>query len=390
MIIRNLREDEYTKSAKVISCAYSFKWEEQDEKKIFVPEYCFGAFEDDNETLMSVLYSVSLGARYFGEYIPCEGAGMIATLPMYRNRGCVRALFNAAFERMKQNGEVFSYIFPFSYSYYRKFGYEHIGEKYLITFPMRALDSVKSFGKGFIMDSENSFEAVKDIYNRYTANVECAFDRTQTMWDKKLTLSPYSCDLHTYIWQNDSGESKAYATIRLENKLLNVLDMAYTDCEGLMGIVGFLKTFYGRALEVKFTNVTPASPLRYIIREYSDSNGELSSWAMARVTDVKKALELAKYLQESGHFAVKVTDFLPWNNGIFDVSYGGGECDVTVRQEGDYDLAADIPIMTRILLGCDSFTPLLLSYCGCEIKGDVSDIFRVFTKRECYLNDSAI
>ncbi len=390
MIIRNLKENEYKKSAKVISSAYSFKWTQDDEKKIFRPEYCFGAFDDDDETLMSLIYSVSLKARYFGRYIDCAGAGMIATLPMYRRRGCVRAVYNKVFENMHKNGEVFSYIYPFSYDYYRKFGYEQFAEKYILTFPMHALSCVKANTNAFLMDSKEAFKEVVRIYDAYTCSVESAFERTQPMWDKKLTLDPYSSNLHTYIWFDCDGVNKAYATIRLENELLSVTDMAYVDRQGLEGIIGFLSTFYPRALKVRFENVTADSPLKYIIKEYSQSEGILRSWAMARVTDVKKAFELARYPEKKGSFAVKVEDFLDWNNKIFNVEYENGTCTVTESENGDYDIRMGIPLLTRILLGSDNFTPHLLSFADCEIKGNIDDFLRAFPRRERYLNDSAI
>lgn len=391
MIIRNLKQDEYTKSHKVISSAYSFKWTEEDEKKIFVPEYCFGAFDDNDTTLMSVMYSVSLGASYFGKFIPCAGAGMVATLPMYRRQGCVRKMFDAVFERMRENGEIFSFIYPFSYDYYRKFGYEQISEKYLLSFPMSSLGCVVQNCGGVLLDNSADFEKLKKVYTEYALTVQAAFDRSEAMWEKKLTTDPYGGGLHTYLWYNEKGEEKGYVTLTLENGTLTVWDMAYIGNEGLRGILGFLRVFSGRADKVTFRNVSRDCPLRYIIKEYSASCGSLSSWFMARVTDVKAAFENAVYPEKKGHFSVKVNDTLEYNNKIFDVEYGSGKCNVTCRNDGNYDLETDIPLLTRILLGSDTFTPEIISYCdNAEVCGDVSDMIEVFGRKEIYLNDSAI
>lgn len=391
MIIRNLRQDEYTKSHKVISSAYTFKWNEEDEKKIFVPEYCFGAFEDDDETLMSLMYSVSLRASYFGKFVPCAGAGMVATLPMYRRKGCVRKMYEAVFEGMKENGEIFSYIYPFSYSYYRKFGYEQISEKYVLTFPMSAFGCVEANCGGILLDNEKDFEKLKNVYTKYALTVQAAFDRSGAMWEKKLTLDPYNGGMHTYLWYNSAGEEKGYLTMTLEDGALTVWDMAYLGNEGLRGILGFLRGFAGRADRVTFKNVSRDCPLRYVLKEYSCSSGSLSSWFMARVADVKGAFENAVYPKENGHFSVKVNDTLEHNNKIFDVEYGNGKCLVTCREDGRYDLETDIPLLTRILLGSDTFTPEVLSYCdNADVCGDISDMLRVFYRREIYLNDSAI
>lgn len=382
MIIRNLLPDEYTKSSKVISSAYSFKWTEQDEKKIFVPEYCYGAFCDDNSTLMSVLYSVSLKSSYYGKFVKSAGAGMVATLPMYRRQGCVKSIFDTVYEKMQKNGEIFSFIYPFSYSYYRKFGYEQIAEKYILTFPISAFDPLPSNTGGKLLDNRADFEVLKSVYTKYALSVQCAFDRTDAMWEKKLTLEPYNTNLHTYLWYNSQGEAKGYFTFILENRIMTVYDMAYTDCEGLCGIIGFIKGFAGRVDKVTFKNISRDCPLRYILKEYSASSGKLSSWFMARVTDVKSALENAQYPVQSGHFSIRINDFLAHNNKIFDVEYGDKKCLVTTRDSGKYDLMCDIPLATRIFLGSDTFTKNLLSYCpSAEVCGNIDSLLNVFSRK---------
>ena len=67
---------------------------------------------------------------------PCQlgGIGGVATLPQYRRRGGIRACFREALPDMYGSGYDFSYLYPFSTAYYRKFGYENCVQKYVFGF----------------------------------------------------------------------------------------------------------------------------------------------------------------------------------------------------------------------------------------------------------------
>ena len=85
----------------------------------------WGAFTDDGE-LMSSLSVTPFSIRFDGSVCPMAGIGAVQTLPPYRRRGGIAACFASALPELYADGYLFSYLFPFSTAFYRRFGYETV------------------------------------------------------------------------------------------------------------------------------------------------------------------------------------------------------------------------------------------------------------------------
>ncbi len=70
-------------------------------------------------------------------------AGGITTEPEYRRGGYVREILNRSFEMSKDHGAVVSMLHPFSFGYYRKFGYDCICDHLILEFPISKLEFVE-------------------------------------------------------------------------------------------------------------------------------------------------------------------------------------------------------------------------------------------------------
>jgi hypothetical protein len=111
---------------------------------------------------------------------------------------------------------------------------------------------------------------------------------------------------------------------------------------------------------------------------------------MARINDVKLFFESIPFPAEAGSFTVKTTEPTrsPWSGekttGIWRVTYQNGNAIVEKLPEDtkDYDFAADIPALTQLTFGYDSYgydyaqhTP------GTEWRTEAKDFFRAFPRR---------
>ena len=83
----------------------------------------WGAFSEDGE-LMSSLSVTPFSIRFDGSACSMAGVGAVQTLPPYRRRGGVAACFQKALPSLYADGFTFSYLYPFSTAFYRRFGYE--------------------------------------------------------------------------------------------------------------------------------------------------------------------------------------------------------------------------------------------------------------------------
>lgn len=80
--------------------------------------------EYDGDQLMGQLSIIPFHLNVYGEIVSASGVGFVAVYPEYRQRGVMKRVIPAALEQMHQNGQLVSFLEPFSQGYYRHFGWE--------------------------------------------------------------------------------------------------------------------------------------------------------------------------------------------------------------------------------------------------------------------------
>jgi predicted acetyltransferase len=104
-----------------------------------------GAF-DENGKLAACLSLLSFEAQFDGSTVGLGGIGGVASRPEVRNSGNVRGLMASVLNEMADNGDVFSFLYPFSNEYYRKFGYESCHRAAHITAPLEPFRALRQPG----------------------------------------------------------------------------------------------------------------------------------------------------------------------------------------------------------------------------------------------------
>ena len=79
---------------------------------------------DENGKMCSCLQLIPFDVSFDGGSVPMGGIGGVASLPEEREKSSIRSIFEYSIKEMYEKGYVFSYLYPFSPSFYRKFGYE--------------------------------------------------------------------------------------------------------------------------------------------------------------------------------------------------------------------------------------------------------------------------
>ncbi len=391
MIIRPLRPDENGKRAAVSSIAFSFSADIEETNKEPLTSEIIGSFLDDGETLTAMIYPNNYNSNYCGTFLPSVGIGGVASLPEYRRSGCVRAIFNEILRMAPERGWATSFLYPFSYAYYRQFGYERVLQKKTIKMPAAALCAVERNSNAALYTGGTMLCDILDIYNKFAS-------RHNIMFTRDASSSAYSTEPHkskrlTYVWY-DGAKPSSYATFTIDGNTMNVKELVFNDSTGLAGIIGFLRMFEGQVSEYFFSGLPEDSELDYMLKEYIDCEYTLHNTAMGRVVLVEKLLNTNTYPEDPGHFALRVDDFLDCNRGIYEVEYSGGMAQVkklagrTAYDTADYDVSMEIPSLTRVMLGCDDFNADKAVYmAGVNLCNSADDFFRAFPKRRRFLND---
>ena len=153
----------------------------------------FGLFE--NGRLCSAMISHEQRIFFEGSTMPVAGIGNVATYPEHRRKGYVRKLFNYLFPRMREQGQVFSMLFPFSYPYYRAFGYELGYSKNQYTLPLSQLKPNTTQGSLELVVPSGGhireLDEIKSVYRHFASPRNLALDRGDAGWKNLVSSEPH-------------------------------------------------------------------------------------------------------------------------------------------------------------------------------------------------------
>ncbi len=371
MIIRNLIDDEYKKSIVIDSVAFEFpidyeKLKEEKENK-YTPkevdgfkEVTIGAFSDDEKTLYTKINSKPYKINFDGKKVLMSGIGGVSTLPPYRRNGAVRACFINLFNSLKEKQIPFSYLYPFSCSYYRNFGYENISPINIWTIDFKAYKKFDVGGYTEFLMPDDSIEDNLDIYHKMFGKYNLSIIRTQKDFEHFEKRDTFNQKRYAYIYKNDDGVPKAYILLKkMEENGKNIMDccrnfgndndFAFADIEGLCGLLNFAQTFAANYDAIRFTLPNDIQ-IQSLISENNACSIDTKYMGMVRVIDVAQVLKLAKY-KGAGNVKLKITDkYCEWNNAVFNVSFDENNVNVDTSSE-EFDVSMDISTFSTLITG---------------------------------------
>ena len=221
------------------------------------------------------------------------GIGGVATLPPARSQGGIRAIFEEQLPDSYRKGYVLSMLFPFSHRFYRKFGYELVQRSHYYTIPLQSLAPFAQALQVTLVTEGAELQAIHDAFGKQCS---LSIHRKPNQWHF-VSKDPVKAVNFTY----KIGDV-AFLTIRAmdgEPDTLHVRDLGYSGKEGLRALLGFLYTM--RASYEKARLCLPDSvPLADMIPECYEVKDTRSAHGMARIVNVRRALELMPYPGRDG------------------------------------------------------------------------------------------
>ena len=142
MLVRPITKEERLQSAQLFAIAFESPFDPNDLTPFAENPCIWAAFDEESGEMMSTVYVTDYRVQFDGGRYKMGGIGGVASLPQYRRAGGIRACFQKALPILYREGYVFSYLYPFSTAYYRKFGYESCVQRYLAVLDLRQLGGV--------------------------------------------------------------------------------------------------------------------------------------------------------------------------------------------------------------------------------------------------------
>ena len=336
---------------------YAFRLEDNEETKKWV-EDCFangiayGAFSEGKLKSSVIVFPFEM--YHHGRILKMGGIGNVSSYPEVRGQGTIRQLLEKALEEMRDQGYVLSYLAPFSYRFYRKFGYE-------VAFEQRQYQIMpEDFGLFEAPENrvervryEEQKEAVQAIYEKKVAQSLGPVRRTDWLWEKKFLPSDkkkvalYRDDEERpkgYLVYEFTGEGKNTFHIHELMALSGKAERALWDYIGTHSSSFERFTFTGRADQ----------RLSHLFHE-ANVKQQMNAHMMARIVDMENFLKQFPFKSaEKRDFLLEVTDdTAKWNNKVFKLSFDGDDITVTTEEKSGKTssyLKADIQTWTQLFM----------------------------------------
>lgn len=356
------------------------------------PNYRCGRLESvsDDGTYRSGLSFNTVDSRFCGNDLKALTIGGIGTRPEYRRCGYVREMLTSVLQTAPEYGWAVSFLHPFSFSYYRKFGYEKVCDHKIIEFPLSKLDFVPRCNSFVPVNSRERATDCVSIYNQFASGRNIMFRRYGTSNFPKDGSAPDK--QYCYIWYDGDNNPGAFIRMdsdqyyhvnRMVSVALNVREFGYTSPEGLRAILGFLRMFEGEDNTVIVHNIAMAPEFDAVLRHYMHTTYKLEPDIMARVLNVPTMLSAFPFPERHGHFNFNLIDDLPFTNGQWEVEFENGQCQVTRMAEGSRcDLTLPMPAFSQLIYGYDEYDETVCRYMeGVTVEKAGSDFFVMTHKK---------
>lgn len=388
MVIRSIAPEENIEISKLRSVAYNSRKDFSDAQKAALGYETVRAVFDDAGRPVATLCTEPYTVMFNGSQARLAGIGAVASLPQERGKGHVRNLFDHCLREMRDEGQILSYLFPFSNPLYRKFGYELANIKQSVRIPLvdfAHLDGAP--GRAELMDFSRDIGSIKAVYERCVQGRNLAVVRSDKQWKEMFDHDKYAELISTYIWYGADEQPAAYLSFdSAAANEMTVRETAFTDVAALKSLLGFLSRFHPYYKTLK-GDLPGFIDWTLLAEEPIHVESKMKTSGMCRIVDVEKALAFVPYAGPDTGVNIEVNDdFLTFNNGVYHLSFEDGQTAVS-RTSGGADLVCTARALAAFATG---FLPLeqACRYGMAEVKGKQELLYSLFPKKEIFLTET--
>ena len=332
------------------------KREAEEEKKGLFDAY---AIKDQSEYL-SACYLWPLDMKLRNSIIKMSGIGALGSNAINRGKGAVKKLLHESLKLMREQDVTVSVLYPFSQSFYRKYGWEKFDDMYTCHFSPSIINKTNTLKDYEIHHYYEPNEAVTAFYNQYAASHYNYIQKQTKHWNVELEQKiPSDIDRRMVTFSQD-GRIKSMILMLTSNQenetILVVRDMAYVEQKDIMPIFDFLAT-----LSLQLKKITLNLPVDFVYWPFFNDRPEktlLRERSMIRIVDMMNINGL-KINSPDFDIHLKVNDdFAQWNDGRYLLSVK--ENTLTVEKSEKADFECDIATLSSIISGYTDFQTMLL------------------------------
>lgn len=377
--IRQLTDEERDASIDLQKFAFQFELtpEERERRKSYqrVQEH-WGYFKDGK--LASIMRLIPLEIFLQGTTLAMGGIAGVATWPEYRRQGQVGKLLQHSLQVMKDAGQSVSMLHPFSFAFYRRYGWETFIEYKKCTLLPDQLPATERVAGTMrrLDDPLAQWKVLDDIYEPYARQYNGMLKRGPEWWNHLLQSRKSGI---AAVYYNEHDQAQGYLLYEVKNRRLDVKEFVALNMEAWHGLWYFIRNHDSMIEQVEI--ILPIDdPLTSLI-DNPRIKQEIIPYFMARVVDMESFLRqfpfsISHDVQMPVQFSLTITDrYADWNNGhyLIEIDAQGNKV-VNKRKDSvaEYEgIVCDITTFSSMVFGYRK--PSVLHAIG-KIRGSAEEI----------------
>ncbi|HEY8530264.1 MAG TPA: GNAT family N-acetyltransferase [Paenibacillaceae bacterium] len=395
MEIRQLGAEHFEERVALRQFAFQFTLTQEQIEELregFRPEREWGVFEGGR--LLAAMTLLPMEIWVHSRKMAMGGVASVATWPEARRKGCVAGLLRHGLETMRQAGQTVSMLHPFSFLFYRRYGWEMTIERKTYTLEPRHFPP-RAEVPGRVERVAKDAGLLDDVYEAFASRYTGMLVRTPEWWERRVFTKPGIAA----VYYNGDGKPEGYLLYEVKDRTMTVHEWVSVSEEARLGLWRYAADHDSMADRLTMT-VPADDPLPFLLPDPRIKQ-ELQPYFMSRIVDVEGFVAQYPFEPGEGEDAVTLAvedEHAPWNRGVYRLRIdAAGRARAERMAEGwpaaagdsadGAELACDIQTLTALLLGD---RPASLLHETGRLRGDreaVRRLQRRIPRRTTYLAD---
>jgi len=320
-----------------------------------------GVFEESRLVAAATIHNIAL--RWDCGLVPMGGVAGVACAAQRRGNGHVGRMLKQALIEMKNAGQNVSGLFPFSFSFYRRYGWEWVGERRITTLPFSILPAREESRSVRMYEGLDAKQVASAVYEaaskRYRGMIARDETRSPDFWAKALDhRDGRTAYVHVYhAPENDRPEGYFVFRYPTSGDTVTVSEFFAATTRAHRGLLGVLHN-YGTQLKSLELHHPMDDALPICVMDWS-MEFKTRPVFMGRLVDVANALKaLDAQAAISGSMVLAVSDEMcDWNDRTFKISIDNGRVHIAPSTSAP-DVSIDIQALSQAYWGWPSLHSL--------------------------------
>ncbi len=337
---------------------YCFSVNEQEHNDLYFKEHVahirfFGAMQEDK--LVSTVGYHDYRVKLHGESVKMGGICDVASFPEVRSQGSIEALLVHALKEMDNADYLISYLSPFSYPFYRRYGWELSFAKKIYEIDLEHL----RFPKSAFAFKRIGMESLDQIISCYTQSMQAYSGyilRDELAFKQKLLRQSIYPKEYFYGCFDESDNLLGYIQYQLKGEVFEVVEMVYADVEIRNAFFNFIYGHKAQSKKMRWACAPQNDDTMYWLSQWIPTH-QIQASMMSRVVNVEKALLLLLGKQKNAlKLDLNICDeYAPWNHALFSIENGK----VIKKAYDDKMITLSIQQFSQLFIACVKLTDAL-------------------------------